>query len=370
MHLKNARTICGLGGAVALTVAMLGGTLPALASTADTPHHAGGLAVDPDLTVAPHYSAPQTSAHIFRAASIPASVDLTAFAPPAGDQGPVGSCASWATGYTTMGWWARKAGDSSKLFAPMYLYSQVHVANTADGGGSYPSDNYSVLQDQGIDTQGDWTGDSTTFSRTPNAAEQAAAAQFETGSFHQLFYSGQAQNGVGAEAQTAIEQALANGYPVGIGIPIYDAFYSLNPNDSTYLLSDANSTTNYEGGHYVVALGYNATGVIIENSWGTLLGRSRPRHHRLGLHRRQGRRGRVPGGSARVHDGAASAGCDLRLHLADAGLDLGRSRLDRSRGHRLDPDQQLHADDQRRRHVVDDHARGWRDDGACRQPQP
>lgn len=52
---------------------------------------------------------------------LPATVDLTAWAITPGDQGQVGSCASWATAHTLTGWYANAAKQAQTRFAPMYL---------------------------------------------------------------------------------------------------------------------------------------------------------------------------------------------------------------------------------------------------------
>src|SRR5579862_4035729 len=57
--------------------------------------------------------------------SLPASVDLTAYAMPVGNQGGVGSCAAWASDYSALGYWENKQGISGGALAPMYTYSQV-----------------------------------------------------------------------------------------------------------------------------------------------------------------------------------------------------------------------------------------------------
>src|SRR3954453_2101420 len=58
------------------------------------------------------------------AADLPASVDLTPYAMPVGDQGQVGSCAAWAADYSSMGYWMNKQGIAGGPLAPMYTYSQ------------------------------------------------------------------------------------------------------------------------------------------------------------------------------------------------------------------------------------------------------
>ncbi|RBB94166.1 peptidase C1, partial [Xanthomonas oryzae pv. oryzae] len=81
---------------------------------------------------------------------LPASVDLTKWAITPGSQGPVNSCASWAIGYTLTGWYANANKQAHKLFAPMYLYSQVDDGVDAGSTMEAPLD---VALEQGIDTE-------------------------------------------------------------------------------------------------------------------------------------------------------------------------------------------------------------------------
>ena len=83
------------------------------------------------------------------AASLPASKSLTAYDVPVGNQGPVGSCVTWAIVYAMVGWYQNYNNLQLHLLNPMSVYSQVHINNSTDpkagyGGGSYPSD---VLND-------------------------------------------------------------------------------------------------------------------------------------------------------------------------------------------------------------------------------
>ena len=55
----------------------------------------------------------------------PDAYDLSQWAPPVGNQGQVGSCTSWATGYYERYWLRNHALGETTLFAPMFLYAQI-----------------------------------------------------------------------------------------------------------------------------------------------------------------------------------------------------------------------------------------------------
>ncbi|MFD1720129.1 C1 family peptidase [Amnibacterium endophyticum] len=247
-------------------VGLLGASIPAqAASSDDVPLGRPGGGYLPPQDARPFSAAPATASD----AELPESVDLTEWAVSPGDQGSVDSCVSWALTYTIAGFYANRLGTPTRL-APMYVYSQTHLSDSSGGGGSYVRDALSVLQQQGAATfagyqpQGDYD-----FTTPPTTAQHTEAASYKMLGAGRLLFSSAGR--IGAGAAVAIKTALAHGAPVGIAIPIYESFYELDATDSEFPLSKATGP-NY-GGHYVAALGYDSTGVWIENSWGRWWGR-------------------------------------------------------------------------------------------------
>jgi hypothetical protein len=191
--------------------------------------------------------------------SLPASVDLSMYDPPVGNQGQVNSCVSWATGYTLLGWYANHLGDAGTPYAPMYVYSQLvngqNVGTTFDG-------NMSIEAQQGIDTQADYTQGNYNYTNQPTAAEKTNAANYKSTGYSSLLGSG--------TAQTVVENALAAGYPVAVGIPVYSNFYNATAAASYVDVPPSGST--FYGNHAVAGVKYDANGLWIENSWGTYWG--------------------------------------------------------------------------------------------------
>lgn len=179
-----------------------------------------------------------------------------------GDQGAVGSCVAWAIAYNQMGWYSNKAG-AQVAFSPMYVYSQVHTTNDPEGGGTSPAAVYGITSTQGVDTQDDYNQGNYDFTDLPTAAEIANAAAHKSLPATDL-YSG----APGPSADAVIEAALDNQQPVALMIPDYSAFDNLN--SSVDHLDAANvDPTTFRGYHEVLAVGYDASGVRIENQWGT-----------------------------------------------------------------------------------------------------
>ncbi len=65
-----------------------------------------------------------------------------------------------------------------------------------------------------------------------------------------------------------IKLALASSTPVVIGFYVRRGFGELTPTNQV----DYDINTPLDGGHAVVALGYDKEGLIVENSWGTYWG--------------------------------------------------------------------------------------------------
>ena len=243
-------------------VCLLGGIIippnaGAATSGVANPHGMGALAP----TVRVNATAPHGKTGV--SGALPDSVDLTAYASPVGDQGQVGSCVAWAIGYDMMGWYANTQRRTGTPYAPMYLYSQIVVGND---GGSYPSAAYNVLTTQGIAPQSVYFQGNYNWKTKPTAAERSEAEGYKATGGWRLFagaYQGEA-------GKTAIKAALATGHPVALSIYVYNSFFYLNSSHSVMKYSMA--TGKLAGSHEILALGYNATGVVIQNSWGTAWG--------------------------------------------------------------------------------------------------
>ena len=191
--------------------------------------------------------------------SYPSSVDLSAWVAPVGNQGQVGSCASWATGYYYRYWLRNHAYGETSTYAPMYLYAQIAQGNWA-AGSTFP-DNFGIMEAQGIDRSADYPQGDYDYTTQPTAAEVAAAAAYKITSYSWVFFGANAGN------QAAIEATLAAGQPMVIGIPVYDNFMWAGPSSS--LIGVPTADMSYWGGHALFAAKYDASGVWVENSWGT-----------------------------------------------------------------------------------------------------
>jgi hypothetical protein len=260
----------GRTGAVALLVLLLACALPARALAWDSPlepvtpaaesgTHGLGLVVEPQ----PKPTARAMEDVIAGAADLPAAVDLTQWAMPVGDQGQVNSCAAWAIDYSAMGYWMNKQAIAGGALAPMFTYSQV--TGGRNQGTTLPS-HVGVATSQGVDVQSDYTQGNYNYSTLPTTAQIANAQQWKMTGSDPLTVS-QAAGAI--VTQESIKAALADGKPVIIAMPVYQNFYNVSTANGGLYTTISGSNMGY---HAVTALGYDATGIRIENQWGTYWG--------------------------------------------------------------------------------------------------
>lgn len=224
--------------------------------TARIVHHALG-----GLRPTTHISAPAASPATL--SSLPSSVDLTAYDVPVGNQGPPGSCVTWAIDYALFGWYEHRLGLQQRLLNPMFTYSQVHLTTSVDGGGSNPNTVLSYLQNQGADTMSHYSHNAWDFLDKPSSAEVSSAAGYRISGYTPVLPN-PLPTDVLTRAQD-IEAALASGKPVAIGFTVRPGFESLSK--TNYV--DNDTTGASPGGHEVLAVAYNQSGLWIQNSWGT-----------------------------------------------------------------------------------------------------
>jgi hypothetical protein len=241
-----------VSGAVAIPASKAGAT------TAVSAYVAG------DYTAVSHPVTVATPATTLHSAALPASVDLRAKVPAVQSQGPIGDCTAWAIGYYAIGYLATVSGGSGAPFAPLYIYERsLTGSSTAPNGGTSGWDTLTEAQANGIDTQANYVQGTTNWQTAPTAAEVANSANYKVTKWSHLF---QGFN-EGSLARTSIETSLAAGAPVALAFEVYANFESLGPNQVYTGIAGADL-----GGHMVTVVGYNATGVIIRNSWGTTWG--------------------------------------------------------------------------------------------------
>ncbi|AGL20063.1 IPT/TIG domain-containing protein [Actinoplanes sp. N902-109] len=224
---------------------------PAQAAPKSLPHAVGGLLPSSGRTAA--------YAGVRAQEVLPASVDLREYAPVVSDQGQIGACVAWSIGYSIMGYWANRTNGAGAPYAPLFLYMQNVAKGGAPSAGLVADWVLANAQSAGIDTQDDYWQGTANWQQAPTAAEITNAKNYRVSGWSRLFNGA----GQGTGAQLGIEQALASGTPVAMGMPVFRDFMYLGKH-SLYSTTTGSSL----GGHMVAVYGYDAQGVYIRNSWG------------------------------------------------------------------------------------------------------
>lgn len=252
----NIRKITAYASLPMIGVAL---TLPSGSAQAVTHRHGLGLNL---AQARAHHHAPRgrVVGHpmpVMRAGSLPRSFSLARYALPPGDQGQVGSCVTWATGYSAYGILMHEQGLQGAPMAPMYIYSQI--ARGVDQG-TYAAVALTMEQSQGIDTRSDyWQGDFD-FTTQPDHREKANAAHYKISGFTDLSSA--------TDRVAAVKSAIASGMPVVVGLRLKDSIYPLSASNDIYP-----DTGAVVGGHEVTIVGYSKDYVTVQNSWGPKWGK-------------------------------------------------------------------------------------------------
>jgi len=190
----------------------------------------------------------------------PSTVDLRPHCPPVMDQGQLGSCtAHGITGalrYELM----QRAGQCDIALARLQLYYDERVieGSVNDDAGAEIRDGIKCCAKNGVGRESLWPYNIAKFKQKPPAAVYKDAVQFEALNYERVT--------VGA---SYLKAALAQGYPVIIGISVYDSFESAEAS-ATGMIPMPATNEAVAGGHcmYVVGYGQKVNRFTVRNSWG------------------------------------------------------------------------------------------------------
>ncbi|WP_043724068.1 C1 family peptidase [Kutzneria sp. 744] len=251
--MSNTLSRVAIALAVAGTVGALAAPIAVAAPLLSTTHHRANGAL-PSQHRAPHRDALAVRA----IPRVPASASLAQYAVTPGDQGQVGSCVSWAIDYTAMSILENEQGISGHPQAPMYTYAQLARGNDQ---GSTPSDTFDILTSQGVDTMDDYWQGNFDYTTQPDSSERSNAANWKL--------SGYTPISTGNGIKAGVQQAISQGLPVAISIPVYQSFERISRQQATDYSYYPTSGDPYMGGHEITIIGYDSNGVRVQNSWGT-----------------------------------------------------------------------------------------------------
>jgi C1A family cysteine protease len=197
--------------------------------------------------------------------SVPSAVDLRPHMPTVVDQGNLGSCTANAIVAAFQYDLTKQKLNiftGSRLF--VYYNERVMEGSVGQDSGAMIRDGIKSLNTYGVCSEPTWPYIIAKFAVKPSTAAYTQAKLNRALTYYSV-----------ASNPTAIKTALAAGFPVVIGIEVYESFESdavavsgvvPMPGPSEQLL----------GGHAVLVVGYNDVlkQFIVRNSWGTGWGKS------------------------------------------------------------------------------------------------
>jgi C1A family cysteine protease len=208
---------------------------------------------------------------------LPAAVDLRPWASPVEDQGALGSCTAQA-GAGVIEYYERKAFGHHVESSRLFLYKVTRDLMKAKGdSGAYLRMTMGAMVLFGAPPEPYWpyTDTEDGFDKEPPAFCYAFAQNYKT----LLYYRHDPSGATRASVLDKVRTYLTAGHPAMFGFTVYS---SIDQADSTGRIPVPFGRERIEGGHAVVAMGYddamtisNTSGgepsrgaLLIRNSWG------------------------------------------------------------------------------------------------------
>jgi|SRR5579859_4338964 len=196
---------------------------------------------------------------ISKPVALPAAVDLRPSCPPVYDQGDLGSCTGNAIA-AAIEFDLMKQGKSpiapSRLF--IYYNERLMEGDVGEDAGAQIHDGIKCIATYGVCAEALWPYNPAAFTVKPSAEAYAAAAAEKALSYYALDIT-----------VDAMKQALAQGYPIVIGMQVFGEMESEYVAKTGHVSMPSNPSDSL-GGHCVLVVGYDDSKqcLIVRNSWG------------------------------------------------------------------------------------------------------
>lgn len=227
----------------------------------------GVLPPTPEMQAAAEASAFTAEAGLeSRVAALPAAVNLIPFMPPIRDQGPRGTCVSFAL--TALNEYVLGRAGISRDLSEQHLYYEIKLIDGApDGCGTWQDKAVPALLDRGQCREPTWPYNPN--EPCNNHGALPAQARFEGQNFRLRAEE------VPARSVAAYKDHLSQQRPVTVSVPVYESWFTTEVRRSgRFTMRMGNEPQT--GGHAVCLVGYQdepgAPGggyFIVRNSWNT-----------------------------------------------------------------------------------------------------
>lgn len=194
--------------------------------------------------------------------AVPAQIDLREGCSPVVDQGDLGSCTANAIGSGLREYLEIKNQQNLVSLSRLYLYYHERLieGTVNEDAGAYIRDGMKVLAKLGICPESLHPYIISRFAIPPSQEAEAAAGQYKISDYHRLVNL------------LDVQRCLAEGYPVVLGMTVYESFESDSVAKSG-IVPLPKKNEQVLGGHAMLIVGYKKIGwtlyLIVRNSWGT-----------------------------------------------------------------------------------------------------
>lgn len=201
---------------------------------------------------------------------------LKPFCPIPQDQGYIGSCTGWSTGYGALtilnairhNWSGQQDKITREAMSALFIYNQVRKGSC--DFGAYISDAAELLKETGDIFSRDFDRMKNDCEKKPAEPEREAAAQNRIKDYVTLF----APNDPDIVKIQKTKLSLAQQKPVVIGMKLYKNFQKITAKDEYWM--PGKGDTSLLGAHAMTVIGFDDGKEAFEimNSWGTSWGNS------------------------------------------------------------------------------------------------
>jgi len=195
---------------------------------------------------------------------LPKKIDLSGKCPPVYDQGELGSCTANAIGAAFEFELMKQSSNLNFMPSRLFIYYNERAMEHTVGSdsGAQIRDGIKSVNKLGVCPEAIWQYDIPKFTDKPPENCFTDALTHQVLSYHRV-----------PRSLSQLKGCLAQGYPFVFGFTVYSAFES-EAVAKTGKLEMPKKNEQVEGGHAVLAVGYNDTGkrFLVRNSWGELWG--------------------------------------------------------------------------------------------------